>query len=104
MPIDLLNITADKAVTTVDFGGGTAKITYRPTVITQEQLEKLDTEDDGTIQFLIAAVSDWDIKRGTKKVPLKLNELKTLPLPLLRAVALAILRDRGDSVGEAEAV
>jgi hypothetical protein len=102
MAIDLSNISVDKAVTTVAFGGQTAKITYRPTVITQETLDNLDSEDDGTIKFILACITDWDIKRGSKKVPLNVKELKTLPLPLLRGVALAILRDRGDGVGESE--
>lgn len=102
MGIDLSNLTIDKAATTVNFGGQSAKITYRPSLITQETLERLDEEDDGTLQFLSNTLIEWDVKSSGKKVPLNPKALRPLPLPFLRAVVLSIMRDRGDGVGEAE--
>ena len=103
MPIDLSSLVADHAVTTVTFGGSTAKIVYKPSYVTQESIEKLDSEEDGNIQFLVNAIISWDIMAGPKKkVPLTVDAIKKLPLSLVRSVTLSILGGKDDSEGSGE--
>jgi hypothetical protein len=101
MPLDLANIASNKAHVTVPYGGSEVKVTYKPAVITSAMITESDKSDDGTIAFLISAISTWDVLNGKKKVPLNAEALQQLPIQFLRAVMLGILRDRGDEAGEA---
>jgi len=98
--LDLAAVAINQATCSVDFMGQSAKIAYRPSVITQDALEKTGT-DDGFMEFFVAVVSDWDVTEGRKKIPLTIPALKAIPLVLLRAIFQAIMEDGGQ--GEAPA-
>lgn len=100
MAFDLAAVAVNQASLTVDFMGQSAKIVYKPSVITQEALEKT-TEDDGFLSFFTECVATWDVTNGKKKVPLEIAALKAVPLVFLRAVFEAIMEDGGQ--GEAPA-
>lgn len=100
MTINLSSVSLDKAETEVAYGGQTAKLIYKPGAVTREALERMDHQTDGDLVFLKETLIDWDVKKGTKKVPITEASLKSLPMPFLRATIYAILGDRGDSVGE----
>ncbi len=108
MGIDLDNLATDQAVASFTFMGQDGKVTYRPLAITTEALENIDKrankdDADGFINFIVDTVIDWDIKKGKKKVPIKPESLKPLPLLLLRAVYLGIMADNEPgSAGEAD--
>lgn len=108
MGLDLNNAASNTAVADVTFVGQTVKVTYRPMVLTTERLENLDkpvkgrSSEDVFVEFFLELVADWDVRRGAKKVPLTTNSLKAVPLMLLRAVYLQVMREAGS--GEAESL
>lgn len=103
MAITLSSVKMDTASVDVEFGGETATIIYKPLQITQEKMEMMDKEVDGSQRFLCEVVKSWDVLYSPKKkVPLTLAGLRSLPLPFIQKCVLAILGDRPDSVGEAE--
>lgn len=101
MPISLAELASDTSTVTFTYRGSGGKLTYRPSLVTQETLDRLDQDDNGTTKFLIEVVSDWDLMIGPKKkVPITEDGINKLPLSLKRAVVQAILGDNGQ--GEAE--
>lgn len=100
MGLDLAQVAANEAAVTVNFMGQTAKVKYRPNVITQDALETT-TEDEGFVAFFASVVVSWDVTVGKKKVLLDPKSLKGVPLVFLRAVFMAIMEDGGQ--GEADA-
>lgn len=100
MGLDLAAVAINEATTTVDFMGQSARVTYKPSVITQEALENT-SDDDGFLKFFSEAVSSWDVTEGKKKVPIEPAALKKVPLVFLRAVFQSIMEDGGQ--GEAPA-
>lgn len=94
MPLDLAAVAINEATITVDFMGQSAKITYRPSVITQEALENT-SDDDGFMKFFCDAVSNWDVTHAKKKIPLTPAAIKKVPLVFLRAVFQGIMEDGG---------
>lgn len=109
MGLDLNSATSNKATMDVSFVGQTVKVTYRPLVLTTERLENLEakptegrTSESMFLEFFLELVADWDVRRGAKKVPLTTAALKTVPLMLLRAIYLQVMREAGS--GEAESL
>lgn len=102
MPIDLKDVASDTATTTVDWSGQSADITYYPNIVTTEMVQKVQaTEDvDEMAEFMARCIKDWDIKTGTKKVPVTAESFKALPISLVRAIFYAIAQDSTDP-GEA---
>ena len=104
MTITLSQLALDSSVTTLEFQGYTANITYSPNAITTERLEELErgtkTDTDAHVDFLMMVLKDWDVKlTPNKKAPIDRETLKKLPLMFLKALFEAILEDT--SAGEA---
>jgi hypothetical protein len=86
MPLDLNQVAAKRAVTTVTYQGQTAQLTFNPSYLTAENVMAARNGDSGLTNFLMEAIVDWDIRRATKKVPIKEVEIRKLPLGLVRAI------------------
>lgn len=97
-----LNALAAKAVTTpVDFMGLTATVTFNPSVLTADRVMLAQKSDKGFVEVFTDLVTDWDVKRGPKKVPITEKGLMSVPLPFLKAVFSTIMRY--NQTGDAEA-
>lgn len=96
MALDIAQLAGKTAVIDVPFMGQTTKVTYNPSVLTQEALIKAQSgTDEGFIEFFISMVKAWDVTKGKNKVPLTKNGLQTVPLILLRAIFMAIMSEAG---------
>ena len=100
MALDIQQLAGKTAVIDVPFMGQSTRVTYNPSVLTQEALIKAqDGTDEGFIEFFTTLVKAWDVTKGKNKVPLTKNGLTTVPLILLRAIFMAIMGEAGN--GEA---
>lgn len=98
MALDLNSLAGKTAVTTVEFLGQSAVITYNPVTLTADNFAKSQKGDDSFTEFFAELVTDWDVKRGAKKVPLTVAGLRGVPLQFLRAVFAQIMSEKaGDS-------
>lgn len=95
MALDLSAIATKSAVATVEFMGQTATVLYNPSLLTEENVSKAQNSEEEFIAFFTDVVKDWDIKRGPKKVPITEKSLRSLPLPLLRAIFRTVLSSSG---------
>lgn len=94
MGFDLNALAAKTAVVTVTFMGQTATVMYNPSLLTQENITTAQQGgDQAFVGFFTELVKDWDVKRGTKKVPLTETGLKGVPIPFLKSVFTAIYLD-----------
>lgn len=102
--MDLNAIAGNEATTVVTFLGETAKVTYKPSVITSKALETLESTSDagGLADFLGGCVTSWELTRGPDPIsPQDREAVMDLPLPLLRVIYMTVLKDAADA-GEAE--
>lgn len=96
MALDLNALAGKTAITSVDFMGQSALIHYNPTVLTAENLSKAQSGgDESFVEVFQDLVKDWDVKRGTKKVPLTKAGLQSVPITLLKAIFRALASDGG---------
>lgn len=93
MALDLNAIATQNRGLKVDFMGHNATVLYNPSALTAEAIAKSKTGDAAFSEFFCELVKDWDVKRGTKKVPLNQKGLEGVPVPLLKAIFTGILRD-----------
>lgn len=104
MAINLNQLALDTATVEVEFQGHTADVTYRPAAITTNRLSELqrsavDDDTDAITEFLVDVLEDWDVKRGSKKVPIDVENMGIIPMVFLRSIMFAIMED--SSAGEA---
>lgn len=96
MALNLNSLAGKVATTDVSFMGQTAKVSYDPTYITKETLTRATSESDDAFLVMFATlVKNWDVTKGTKKVPLTTAGLAGVPLVFLRAVFHQIMSDAG---------
>jgi hypothetical protein len=88
---------------TVDFMGQSAKITYNPSVLTSANFNRTKQGDEEFAAFFTELVTDWDVKRGAKKVPLTLVGLQGVPILFLKAVFQQIMQLKDGDVEEGKA-
>lgn len=100
MAFNLSALVGKTASTDVTFMDQTAKITYDPTVLTTENLNKADATDDAFFALFCDLVKSWDVTKGQRKVPLTPKSLEGIPLVFLRACFRAVMKD--SSAGEAD--
>lgn len=98
MGLDISNLAGNTAEIEFDVLDETGHVTYRPNVITAERLERIDErqepgEPSPFISFLVDVIEDWDVMRGSKKVPLTVEGLDSVPLPLLKLIYVAMMKD-----------
>ena len=106
MAFDLYVLESETRDATVEFGGQTLDVVYKPNVITTEFAEKMQSaENDGNVGALADGANqmleDWDLVRNTgtkdkpkhEKVELSLKTLKGLPLSFLGAIFAACMED-----------
>lgn len=90
MSINLDNLALNKATTEVTYGGQSMTITFRPAATTQNRMDAINTDDE-IIGFVKEALVAWDIKQGTKKLPLTEKSLRDLPFALVGVIFRAII-------------
>lgn len=101
MALDLNALAGKTAITNVSFMGQTALIHYNPSVLTASALTKAQSGgDDAFVEVFVDLVKDWDVKRGTKKVPLTKAGLSSVPITLLKAIFKGIATDGGSGSEE----
>lgn len=104
MGFDLDSLALDEATTVVSLYGQEAKVSYRPTGLTANHMARMNeaAEKDETgpfIKMLAEILCSWDVTKGGEVVPIEPDPMGELPLVLLRAIFLGILKDL--SQGEA---
>lgn len=105
MGLDIASIASNTAEIAFDVLGETAHITYLPNAITAERLEQIDLPQGDNeahspfVTFLADIITEWDLTRGSKTIPLTPDEISKVPLPLLKAIYMEVMRDVAD--GEA---
>lgn len=101
MALDLNSLAAKTATTVVEFMGQSTTVTFNPTVLTAANITKAQSGgDDAFVEVFTELVKDWDVKRGTKKVPLTKNGLNSVPIPLLKAIFRSTAQSNGGSEEE----
>ena len=100
MPIDLNALTANKATLTIQWGGESMDVVYRPGLITQDRLDKV-SGDKATVQFLLDLLVSWDIRQGTKKLSLTEASINKLPFDLVAHMFNELIRGGSDVSPEA---
>lgn len=100
MAINLTNLAANKATKTVHFGGESMDVVYRPALITQERIEAV-TGDNAVVDFLLDVLVSWDIRQGTKKMPLNKASITKLPFELVGVIFNQLVTAGGDVDPEA---
>lgn len=103
MGLDISALASNTATVKVDFMGQTINVTYKPSVITLESMEIMDTKPgtDGLFEFLEDAITEWDIfYSGKRKVPPTKVGMAKVPVPVLRKIFTTIMEEA--SSGEAD--
>lgn len=100
MALNLDAVASKTATVTVDYMGQSALITYNPSVLTQENITRAQKGDEQFVDVFVSLIRDWDVKRGTRKVPISMKGLVGIPLPFLRAVFRAVMRDTAGGTEE----
>lgn len=94
--LNLTALAANKATVSVEYGGTSFKVTYRPSALTEKAIEVIG-EKDGLQRFLEMLLVDWEIyeQRGKsqKKIPCNIEGLKSVPLAVQRAIMSALMND-----------
>lgn len=103
MALNLDALAGKTASTTVEFMGQSAVVKYDPSALTAEAYNGMQKSDSEFIVFFSALVKDWDVKKGTKKVPITKAGLNGVPLQFLRACFAQIMRDGLGDVEEGKA-
>ncbi len=100
MPITLDNLKQDRRTCTVEYGGETASLTYRPSGYTPEVEDRFQTfiessrSANGFAGFLANILVEWDVLDDNGKMfPITLEDLRTLPARFLTSVVNAITAD-----------
>lgn len=96
MALDLNALAGKTAVTNVSFLGQSTKVTYDPTVLTADALNKAQTSDEEFMPFFLTLVKAWDVTRGKGKVPLTKAGISSVPLVLLQAIFKTIMTEASD--------
>lgn len=99
MPIRLSDLQKDERTCTVEYGGETCEVTYRPsgyTPLVESQLQ--DEAEAGKPGLALAGLLSkiligWEVMDGEKKVPTTYNSLVNLPEAFLVAVVNKITDD-----------
>lgn len=104
MPITLQSLINKRKEITVEYGGDTVMIAYRPYSQAIDDKLKVATakaaQDDGNaaiplmIRQLIAILVDWDITDGEVKAVISEEVLRPLPTAFLIAISKAIAEDQ----------
>lgn len=104
MGIQLNDLATQEATAVVEYGGDTAKVVFKPGVLTAEWLEKADTvrEVDELIDLLADLLLRWDVKKGQKSFPPNKKNLREVPVSFLRTVVNTIVENQNDGLGEAD--
>ena len=95
MGFDLAALAGNNAVTTVDFLGQSAQVTYDPNILTQKRITNGEGGDDAFVILFAELVKAWDVTHAKKKVPLTIAALQGVPMPFLRTVFIHIMREAG---------
>lgn len=95
MGFDLSALVGKNAVTTVDFLGQSAVVTYDPNILTSDRLTKSDLGDSSFMELFVELVKDWDVTKAKRKVPITVKGIGGVPMPFLRAVFIHIMREAG---------
>ena len=94
MALDLNAIATKRAAVTVNFMGQSAVVKYNPSLLTQSMVDEFrQGGDEDFLKSFCKVVVDWDVKKGTKKVPLTVAGLKDVPILFMRAVYKQIMAD-----------
>lgn len=92
----LEDLTRNTVKTDIDIAGETLTVTYRPGEITEASLDPTLPLKDTLVQL----IESWNLtkKRGKSKVtiPITLEGMAEVPIPIQQAILRGILRDSGD--------
>lgn len=100
MPISISALTANRRTVSIDFGGETLKVTYRPSAINAvQEARELEDKEKGQhvlsmVRTMIETIESWDLL-GDDGKPLALTEdnLKPLGIDILSQISRAIVTD-----------
>lgn len=98
MGFDIDSLVGQNVETEVKIGSQEAKVWYDPTVITRTRIEEAEKGDVEFLDFFCELVKDWEVTQGGVKIPLVPESLAPIPVVMLRAVFMHILRE--SSAGE----
>lgn len=92
MAVTLSALASDKVKTVIKYGDDTVTIYYRPMMVTDEKLSKIDSDKE-IEAWLLETIVSWDIKEtAKKKLPITKTGLSKLPRSLQRAIFAGLLR------------
>ncbi len=106
--IDLTDLIAEKRELIVKFPSGSLKVHYRPSVLTPEYFNKLQTQMDDasnsekqeiSIQNICNIVVSWDLADNGVPVPITAEALSKIPQVILTAVFNEVEKDQGKLSG-----
>jgi hypothetical protein len=87
MAINLASLHGKLAKVTVEYMGQKALVQYDPQILTSQWMADVQRGDEEFSKGFSQLVKSWDVQSAPgKKIPITLNGLKSVPLPLLRAV------------------
>lgn len=100
MAINLSNVLANKATKTIEYGGESCEIVYRPGMVTQERLDSVNNDAE-IVTYVTEVLVSWDIRNGTKKLPISEASLNKLPFDLVTLIFRSIISAGGEVAPEA---
>lgn len=99
MGIRLSEIVARTRPVTAKFGGLEIHVVYR---MSERTMAAAEADDDVDHPWLVRVIESWDIEGDDgKPLPVTLESVKSVPIPVLNSIIAAVYADDGEAVGEA---
>lgn len=92
MPINLKTVMTNTAEVNIDYMDMSMPIRFKPGIITGEWLDRMSSDEsiNGVANIIVDLLVDWDVEDGEGiKLPVTLDNIKLLPLPLLKSIITA---------------
>ena len=108
MPITLQNLRDGTAQVAVEFEGETGTITYRPGVLTPEEIDTMDealkggvSANEGLVELICKLVVDWEVMDGGEKYEITPDHVRKLPIAFLGAIVQSTMKAMAPGEGGA---
>jgi hypothetical protein len=100
MAIDLTALANNIETVPFKYGGFDSSVDYRPSVLTADNLAKfgdVETVDDmdSYLEFMVQMLVDWEVSKEGDRLPISVENLKSVPLPMIGKIMEAIVKASG---------